>query len=161
MHRLLTKIKIPKDFISYCLVGVVNTTVSMVTAFVALNLINLNYYVSTALSYFLGVLTSFSLNKKYTFKDEEKNVFLQFLKFNLTIIPIYILCFWFIGNNLTYCYFRYFPQTADFINDIFLKYFSFKIQTDVLIDDIAVCVSIAINLFFSFSAIKKVVFRQK
>lgn len=161
MHNLLTKIKIPKDFISYCLVGVVNTTVSMITAFVALNLINFNYYVSTALSYFFGVLTSFALNKKYTFKDEEKNVFLQFLKFNMTIIPIYILCFWFIGNNLTYFYFGHFPQTADFLNDLFFKYLSFKIPTDVLIDDIAVCVSIGINLFFSFSAIKKVVFRQK
>ncbi len=160
MNNFFSKIKIPKDFISYCLVGVVNTIASMLAAFIALNLLNLNYYVSTTLSYFVGVLTSFVLNKKYTFKDEEKNIFLQFLKFNLTILPIYILCFWFVGNNLTYLYFNHFPHTADILHNIILTGLRWSIPADVLIDDIAVCVSILINLFISFTVIKKVVFKR-
>lgn len=160
MNNFLMKIKIPKDFVAYCLVGVVNTTVSMFTAFVALNLLNLNYYVSTSLSYFFGVVTSFALNKKYTFQDNEKNVFFQFIKFNLTVLPIYIVCFWFIGNNLTYSYFNHFPHTVDILHNIILAGLKWSIPTDVLIDDIAVCVSIAVNLFVSFSALKKVVFKQ-
>lgn len=160
MNNFLMKIKIPKDFVVYCFVGVVNTTVSMLAAFVALNLLNLNYYVSTSLSYFFGVVTSFALNKKYTFQDEEKNIFLQFIKFNLTVLPIYVVCFWFIGNNLTYSYFHHFPKTAEFLSNFISTYLKLTIPTEVLIDDIAVCVSIAVNLFVSFSALKKVVFKQ-
>jgi len=112
------KIKIAKEFITYCLVGVINTIVGLLTAFISLNILSFNYYVATSLSYFFGVLTSFTLNKKYTFKDNDKNVLWQFIKLNMTFIPIYILSYWFIGNNLTNWYFEHFPATADFCINI-------------------------------------------
>ena len=56
------KIGISKEFIKYCLVGIVNTTVGCLTAFIALNILHFNYYVSTTLSYITGVSCSFILN---------------------------------------------------------------------------------------------------
>lgn len=155
------KIRIPKEFITYCLVGIVNTTVSMITAFIALNLIHFNYYISTTLSYCLGVLTSFTLNKKYTFKDNDTNVVWQFIKLNMTFIPIYILSFWFLGNNLTYWYFKQFPSTADFLINIINVLFKYPIPRDIFIDDVAVCVSIGINLVLAFTAVRAFVFTKR
>ena len=134
------KIGISKEFIKYCLVGIVNTTVGCLTAFIALNILHFNYYVSTTLSYITGVSCSFILNKKYTFKDNDENVFWQFAKMNITFIPIYVLSYWFLGNNLTYWFFRHFPET---------------------VDDVAVCISIIINLVLAFTAVRAFVFTKK
>ncbi len=155
------KIKIPKEFITYCLVGIVNTTVALSVSFTALNVLHWKYIPSTALSYIISVFVSFVLNKKYTFKDNDKNVVWQFIKLNMTFIPIYILAFWFIGNNLTYFYFRHFPTTADFINDVIFYYAHFRIPNEILIDDIAVCVSIGINLVMAFTAVRAFVFTKR
>lgn len=155
------KIKISKEFIKYCSVGVVNTIVSMLTAFICLNFLHFNYYISTSLSYLFGIITSFTLNKKYTFKDNNKHVFRQFLKFNVTYIPIYILSFWFLGNNLTYWYFEHFPVTADFCVGLLDTLFGYSVAKDIFIDDVAVCVSIGINLFLAFCAVKRFVFNKK
>ncbi len=155
------KLSIQKEFITYCLVGIVNTIVALSVSFTALNICHWHYIPSTALSYIVSVCVSFVLNKKYTFKDNDTNVVWQFIKLNMTFIPIYILAFWFIGNNLTYCYFRHFPSTADFINDIIFYYVHFKIPTKILIDDIAVCVSILINLVMAFTAVRAFVFTKR
>lgn len=155
------KIGISKEFIKYCLVGVVNTTVGFLTAFIALNILHFNYYVATALSYITGVICSFILNKKYTFKDNDKNVFLQFAKMNMIFIPIYILAYWFLGNNLTYWYFNHFPETADFFVNLINMLFKYPIPRNIFIDDVAVCVSIAINLVLAFTAVRAFVFSKK
>ncbi len=155
------KIIISQEFIKYCLVGVVNTIVSMLTAFICLNFLQYNYYLSTALSYLFGIITSFTLNKKFTFKDNNKHVLRQFLKFNITYIPIYVLSFWFLGNNLTYWYFEHFPSTADFCINFINNFLNYSIAKDIFIDDVAVCVSIGVNLFLAFCAVRKFVFTQK
>lgn len=155
------KIGISKEFIKYCLVGIVNTTVGCLTAFIALNILHFNYYVSTTLSYITGVSCSFILNKKYTFKDNDENVFWQFAKMNITFIPIYVLSYWFLGNNLTYWFFRHFPETVDFCVNIINTLFKYPIPKNIFIDDVAVCISIIINLVLAFTAVRAFVFTKK
>ena len=89
------------------------------------------------------------------------NVFWQFAKMNITFIPIYVLSYWFLGNNLTYWFFRHFPETVDFWVNIINTLFKYPIPKNIFIDDVAVCISIIINLVLAFTAVRAFVFTKK
>lgn len=58
------------QFVKYCLVGVVNTLVTLCTIFVCKSLFGVNEYVSNAIGYVLGVVNSFLWNKQWVFNSK-------------------------------------------------------------------------------------------
>jgi putative flippase GtrA len=57
------------QFVKYCMVGVLNTLVTLVVIFVC-NKLGVNEYVSNALGYICGVINSFLWNKSWVFKSK-------------------------------------------------------------------------------------------
>lgn len=144
---------ISKEFIIYCLVGVVNTLVGTTTAIVSLNVFMLNYAVSTVLCYITGIIVSFFLNKKYTFQNKEKS-FSQFVKFFMTMLPSYIFAYWF-GYTITHFTVKYCPKTLNLISEYI------NIPQVRIVDNIALFISILIHLLVGFSINKFYIFKKK
>lgn len=57
------------QFIKYCMVGVLNTLITLGVIFVCKSLLGVNPYVSNALGYIAGVINSFFCNKQWVFKS--------------------------------------------------------------------------------------------
>lgn len=55
------------QFIKFCLVGVMNTLVTLCAIFLCKSLLGINEYVSNAIGYILGVINSFLWNKQWVF----------------------------------------------------------------------------------------------
>ena len=51
------------QFVKYCMVGALNTLVTLCTIFVCKSLFDVNEYLSNAICYVLGVINSFLWNK--------------------------------------------------------------------------------------------------
>lgn len=147
------KIHLSKEFIIYCLVGCVNTLVGISTAVIALDFFMMSYAFSTTLSYIVGTIVSFFLNKKYTFKNKDKS-FIQFVKFFMTMLPSYIFSYWF-GYKSAHFVSKYFVSQLNFLSD--LIHFS----TDKIVDNFALVISITMHLILGFSISKWFVFSKQ
>ena len=55
------------QFVKFCLVGVMNTLVTLCAIFLCKSLLGVNQYVSNAIGYILGVINSFLWNKQWVF----------------------------------------------------------------------------------------------
>lgn len=58
------------QFIKYCMVGVLNTIVTLGVIYVCKSLFEWNLYVSNALGYICGVINSFLCNKQWVFHSK-------------------------------------------------------------------------------------------
>lgn len=146
-----------KEFITYCLVGLVNTFVGISTAFICLNLFMLSYAVATSFAYLLGSVVSFFLNKKYTFKNKDKS-FIQFIKFFTTMLPAYILSYWLGFQASSLCFH---PQKGLFRSVLALISQYTTIIPEKIVDNFAVLISMAIFLIVGFSINKFIVFKNE
>lgn len=146
-----------KEFIIYCLVGLVNTLVGTSVAFISLNLFMLSYAAATSLSYLFGSIVSFFLNKKYTFKNKDKS-FIQFIKFFTTMLPAYIFSYW-LGFQLSSICFS--SQKGFFYSFSVLISEYTSIVPEKIVDNFAVLFSIAIFLIVGFSINKFIVFKNE
>ena len=85
-----------KDFvmevIHFGMVGVINTLMGWVIMLVSYNLIHLNYWLSSGISYFIGSVFSYHANAKVTFKVENRDKWLPW-RFALNIIVCYLVAF--------------------------------------------------------------------
>ncbi len=144
---------IASEFIKYCLVGVINTIVGISTALICLNFFRLNYGISTGAAFIIGNITSFYLNKKYSFKNKDKSLF-QVIKFFLTMLPAYTFSYW-LGYKTAICF-------SDFL-EIFINYVMSVMQMpyERVIDNLAILISIVIYLFLGFSINKFFVFKMQ
>lgn len=142
---------ISKEFIKYCLVGLVNTFVGIGSALICLNLFMLSYATATACSYILGILTSFYLNKKFTFKSNGKPL-TEFVKFAGTMFPAYVLSYW---AGYSVCRFLMDKNMFDFAAEIVGR------PASLVSDNIALLLSMAIYLILGFSVNKFFVFMKK
>ena len=57
------------QFVKYCLVGVLNTLVTLGVIYLCKSLLGWNLYVSNALGYICGVINSFLCNKQWVFRS--------------------------------------------------------------------------------------------
>ena len=146
------KNKISKEFIKYCLVGLVNTFVGITTAIISLNLFLLNYAISTALAYITGSIVSFYMNKKFTFKNKGKSG-KQFIIFFLTMLPAYVISYW-LGFKIGHFSTEYLTEVFDFLHK------ATNIPQYRLADNFAILLSMAIYLFVGFTINKMVVFKK-
>ena len=142
---------ISNQFIKYCLVGVINTIVGTGTAFVSLNFLGYNYAISTSLAYITGSITSFYLNRKFTFKSRG-NPFFEYLKFFLSMLLIYVFSYW-AGYEI--CRYMLSLGLFDFINQMT------GMKGTLISDNIAIPISMLIYLILGFTINKFLVFDKK
>lgn len=85
-----------KDFIMevihFGIVGVINTFMGWVIMAVLYNLIHMNYWLSSGISYFIGSVFSYHANAKLTFKVEERDKWLPW-RFAINIAICYLIAF--------------------------------------------------------------------
>lgn len=85
-----------KDFIMevihFGMVGVINTLMGWIIMAVLYNLIHMNYWLSSGISYFIGSVFSYYANGKLTFKVENKDKWLPW-RFAVNIIVCYLIAF--------------------------------------------------------------------
>lgn len=85
-----------KDFIMevihFGMVGVMNTLLGWGIMAVLYNLIHMNYWFSSGISYFIGSVFSYHANAKLTFKVENKDKWLPW-RFAFNIIVCYLVSF--------------------------------------------------------------------
>ncbi len=80
------------EVIHFGMVGVINTLMGWVIMAVLYNLIHLNYWLSSGISYFIGSVFSYHANAKLTFKVENKDKWLPW-RFAVNIIVCYLAAF--------------------------------------------------------------------
>ena len=85
-----------KDFIMevihFGIVGVLNTLMGLAIMEILYNLIHMNYYLSSGISYFIGSVFSYHANGKLTFKVENKDKWLPW-RFAVNIIVCYLVAY--------------------------------------------------------------------
>lgn len=92
MIKTLINKFLDRTFFKFILVGVVNTVFGYAVMFVAYNVCNFNYWVSSAANYFFGSILSYFLNKYYTFECKKKSMRV-ILKFTLNIVVCYLVAY--------------------------------------------------------------------
>ena len=70
--------------IKFCIVGAANTIITLFFFYLFNKVLLLNYLLSTIVSYSIGMLNSYVLNKKWTFYDKDKKILIQLIKFIAT-----------------------------------------------------------------------------
>lgn len=80
------------EVIHFGMVGVINTLMGWVIMAVLYNLIHMNYWLSSGISYFVGSVFSYHANSKLTFKVENKDRGLPW-RFAINIIVCYLIAF--------------------------------------------------------------------
>ncbi len=132
-----------KDFIMevlhFGIVGVVNTLMGWLIMFLLYNLVHLNYWFSSAISYLIGGIYSYHANSRVTFKVEERD----------RLLP------WRFAVNVIICY-----LTAYSVAQPLVKYI-LSAQPKVIVDNIAMVVGTGLYIIMNFFGQKFFVFRKK
>lgn len=80
------------EVIHFGMVGVINTLMGWGIMALLYNLIHMNYWLSSGISYFIGSVFSYHANAKLTFKVEERDRWLPW-RFAINIIVCYLVSF--------------------------------------------------------------------
>ena len=132
-----------KDFIMevihFGMVGVMNTLLGWGIMAVLYNLVHLNYYLSSGISYFIGSVFSYHANGKLTFKVENKDKWLP----------------WRFAANIIVCYAVSFGIARPLVR------YLLALQSPALVDNIAVILGMGIFVFMNFFGQKLFVFRKR
>jgi dolichyl-phosphate beta-glucosyltransferase len=75
------KIKINKQFLKYCLVGISGTLIDLASLYVFVEYLNIPVIPASVLSFLLAVINNFIWNKAWTFRSKSKNYRKLFIKF--------------------------------------------------------------------------------
>lgn len=70
-------------FLKFSIVGGLNTLISLCIFYILNKVLGINHLVGSAIGYICGMLNSYILNKKWTFKDSNGRTLLQLVKFSL------------------------------------------------------------------------------
>ncbi len=68
-------------FFKYAIVGCLGTAIDLGSLYVFVDILHIHLLVSTALSFILAVINNFTLNKYWTFQNQNSNIRKQFIKF--------------------------------------------------------------------------------
>jgi putative flippase GtrA len=85
--------------IKFCIVGGINTLISLLTFYVLNKIMGFSYMLSSVIGYACGMINSYILNKTWTFSDTNKRIILQLIKFifvngvslGINLLTMYIL----------------------------------------------------------------------
>lgn len=126
------------EVIHFGIVGVINTLMGWVIMAALYNLIHLNYWLSSGISYFIGSIFSYQANSRVTFKVEERDKGLPW-RFAINIIVCYLIAYG-IAQPLV----RYVLSS----------------QPVVIVDNVAMVVGMCFFVFLNFFGQKLFVFRK-
>jgi putative flippase GtrA len=79
-------------FLKFILVGIINTIFGTAIMFLLYNLAGFGYWGSSAVSYILGSILSFFLNKNFTFRNKESSIKTA-LRFTVNIAVCYLAAY--------------------------------------------------------------------
>ena len=132
-----------KDFIMevihFGIVGVANTLMGLVIMEVLYNLIHMNYWLSSGISYFVGSVFSYHANGKLTFKVENKDKRLP----------------WRFAANIIVCYLVAFGIAQPLVR------YLLSAQTRTIVDNVAMILGMCIFIVMNFFGQKLFVFRKR
>lgn len=135
-----------KDFIMevihFGMVGVINTLMGWVIMAVLYNLIHMNYWLSSGISYFIGSVFSYHANARLTFKVENKDKWLPW-RFAVNIIVCYLIAFSVAQPAVTH-----------------LLSLGQKAYSQAVIDNVAMLLGMCIFIVMNFFGQKLFVFRK-
>lgn len=131
-----------KDFIMevihFSMVGVINTLMGWVIMAVLYNLIHMNYWLSSGISYFIGSVFSYHANGKLTFKVEDKDKGLP----------------WRFAANIIVCYLIAFGVAKPLVEHVLAA------QPKVIVDNVAMVLGMGFFIVMNFFGQKLFVFRK-
>ena len=81
-----------KTFLKFIVVGIINTVFGTAIMFFCFNILQLDYWFSSAMNYICGGILSYFLNKKYTFAVKEtsrKSV----IRFTINLTVCYLIAY--------------------------------------------------------------------
>lgn len=78
------------EFFKYGLVGIVNTSVSLIIIWSLVNCLDVNDLIANPVGYLFGVMSSYILNKNWTFRVKGND---HVVKTSLSFIIIFVVCF--------------------------------------------------------------------
>lgn len=84
--------KLDNTFIRFVAVGIVNTVFGTTIMLLFYNVFHLNYWISSAGNYIFGSVLSYFLNKKFTFRNNEKSLRVV-ARFAANISACYLLAY--------------------------------------------------------------------
>ncbi|MGG4489134.1 GtrA family protein [Metabacillus idriensis] len=127
-------------FLKFILVGIINTAAGLSAIFLLLNLLHVNYWLSTFMGNIIGAAVSYSLNRSFTFSSQA-SIKKSLPRFILVIVVCYFVSF------------SFSKAAADFIYQVFPQIFMTE-------DLFPVLLGTGIYTLLNFSGQKYVVFRQ-
>ncbi|MCX6744227.1 MAG: GtrA family protein [Candidatus Parcubacteria bacterium] len=80
-----------RQFIKFCLVGLINTLIDFLVYLFLSRIIGLPFWGANLISVFIAMSSSFIFNKYWTFKNRDNNHKIQFIKFTLVNIVYFLL----------------------------------------------------------------------
>lgn len=130
---LSTKIpELMSKAVNYGYISIVASALDIALLFVLTEIVGIFYLISVVIAYLSGLLLSFILNKKYNFKDENKQVLNQFTKFTSVatfglLVNLSVIFFMVSMMNIHYILAKIFALGVSFTCNFFGHYyFSFK-----------------------------------
>ena len=132
--KLILKKEICRQFIKFCIVGVINTIIDYALYLLFSRVMGVYFLYANLLSVSLAMTSSFIFNKYWTFKDQNKSIKTQYLKFVVVNIVYFIL-----NNSIVFALVRY------------LKIY----------DLLAKVIAIIVGLFWNFLANRYWTFKKK
>ena len=126
------------EVIHFGMVGVINTLMGWVIMAVLYNLIHLNYWLSSGISYFIGSVFSYHANAKLTFKVENKDKWLP----------------WRFAVNIIVCYLAAVSVAQPLVRKELVS------QPQVIVDNVAMFLGMCMFIVLNFFGQKLFVFRK-
>lgn len=127
------------EVIHFGIVGVMNTILGWLIMAILYNLIHLNYWFSSGISYFIGSVFSYHANSRVTFKVENKDKRLP----------------WRFAINILVCYLTAFGVAQPLVERVLSS------QPAVIVDNVAMIVGMGIFIFLNFFGQKLFVFQTQ
>lgn len=92
--NLIQKLKsiLHPTMLPFLLVGIINTLFGTAVMFFCYRVLHLSYWISSGANYFFGSILSFYLNKRFTFKSQEKG-FAVLFRFIINILVCWVLAY--------------------------------------------------------------------
>ncbi len=105
-----------KEIGTFLIIGIINTIVGLTSVFILYDLFINNYWISTFIGNSIGMLVSYLLNKKFTFKNEG-SVSSSLFKFLIVVLLCYYGSYW-IGLHLSVTLAKIYPYLLQFRSEI-------------------------------------------
>ena len=128
------------EVIHFGMGGVINTLMGWVIMAVLYNLIHMNYWLSSGISYFIGSVFSYHANGKLTFKVEDED--------RDKALP------WRFAINIIVCYLVAFSVAQPLVEKVLAS------QPAVIVDNVAMVLGMCIFIVMNFFGQKLFVFRK-